>query len=148
MISICPYDETFLKHSFLWLNDSTIKSLTNASTFTKEEQLKWFSSIKDKKDYMIWGVLHNSTPIGACGLKNITNTNAEYWGYIGEKIFWGKGYGEKILELMEKEAIRLSLNNIWLQVVDFNKRAISLYYKTGFKKEKKVNNLIYMRKNI
>lgn len=146
MISICPYNETFLTHSFLWLNDSTINILTNSSLFTKKEQLKWFSSIKNKKDYMIWGVLHNSTPIGACGLKNITKTNAEYWGYIGEKNFWGKGFGGEIIKLMEKEARNLSLNNIWLQVVTSNKRAINLYKKNGFKQEKEVNNLIYMKK--
>jgi len=148
MISICPYDKSFLKHSFIWLNDFTTKSLTNSNTFTKEEQLKWFTSINKKKDYLIWGILHNTLPIGACGLKNITCADAEYWGYIGEKSFLGKGHGWEILHLMEEKAKTLSLDSLWLQVVDFNERAINLYYKNGFKQEKKENNIIYMRKKL
>ncbi len=146
MISICIYDEILLKLSYLWLNNPKIKSLTNSNTFTVEEQLKWFSIIKEKKDYHILGVLNKSIPIGACGLKNITKTDAEYWGYIGEKSFWGKGYGKKIILLMENESKKKFLKSIWLKVNGINERVISLYNKSGFKIEKQEKTLIYMRK--
>ena len=146
MISICIYDEILLKLSYLWLNNPKIKYLTNSNTFTVEEQLKWFSIIKEKKDYHILGVLNKSIPIGACGLKNITKTDAEYWGYIGEKSFWGKGYGKKIILLMENESKKKFLKSIWLKVNGINERVISLYNKSGFKIEKQEKTLIYMRK--
>ena len=90
-IKFVEYNEIFLEKSWEWLNNKEIKYLTCTPDFTKEQQKKWFLSLKDKKDYFIKGVLYNDTPIGVVGLKNITNTNGEYWGYIGEKEYWNKG---------------------------------------------------------
>ena len=90
-IEFVKYNETFLEKSWEWLNDKEIKYLTFTPDFTREQQKEWFLSLKDKKDYFIKGVLYNDIPIGVVGLKNITDINGEYWGYIGEKEYCNKG---------------------------------------------------------
>lgn len=144
-IKFVEYNEIFLEKSWEWLNDKEIKFLTCTSDFTKEQQKKWFLSLKDKKDYFIKGVLYNDTPIGVVGLKNITNTDGEYWGYIGEKEYWNKGIGKELINYISHYGYILNLKEIYLKVIKDNTRAIKLYQKMGFKELLKENDLIYMK---
>jgi RimJ/RimL family protein N-acetyltransferase len=146
MITLCEYNFTFLEKSWDWLNDSEIKEKTNTPNFTKEQQEKWFKGINSKTDYLIWGIKADKKPIGVCGLKNITDNDCEYWGYIGEKDFWGKGIGSQIMNLMIEKAYSLQLKSIWLKVVSDNLQAIGLYNKFRFITESEQNGIIFMRK--
>ena len=145
-IQVVNFDKIFLSHSWEWLNEPELKKLTNTPDFTQEDQLRWYESLKYKNDYLVWGILADSKPIGVCGLKKITQTDCEYWGYIGEKEYWGKGIGKSIMYLLEEEAKKLKLNSIWLQVLQENSRAILLYKKTGYQIDKIERGLIFMRK--
>jgi RimJ/RimL family protein N-acetyltransferase len=147
-VELEEYSEPYLNASWMWLNDPEIKKLTNTPVLTKDSQLRWYESLKEKEDYRIWGISLNNRPIGACGLKKITDNDAEYWGYIGEKEFWGKGIGKVIMNLMEEEAAKLYLSSVWLQVLKVNERAIKLYIKEGYLIEKEDHNLIFMRKGL
>ena len=144
-IKFVEYNETFLKKSWEWLNDPMIKQLTNTPYFTKESQLAWFNSLENKKDYFIRGILFKEIPIGVMGLKNITQIQAEYWGYIGEVDFWGKGIGSVMMNYTIQKARELNLKKIYLTVAASNLRAKKLYEKFNFK-EKEVNEkkLVYM----
>src|SRR2546428_10611273 len=133
-IKLVSYDEVFLDKSWEWLNDSEIKELTDTPNYTKDSQLIWFNSLPFRNDYKIWGVTYNTIPIGVFGIKNITEYDGEYWGYIGEKEYWGKGLGTQIIERMLLIASTdLNLSSIYLFVLEYNKRAIRLYNKLGFK---------------
>ena len=122
-----------------------IKKLTNTPDFTKENQLTWFSSLKSKKDYFIQGILYNNIPVGVMGLKNITQVQAEYWGYIGEIDFWGKGIGSTMMDVAIQKAKELNLEKIYLTVLEDNFRAKNLYKKFNFKeKEGSKDGLVYM----
>lgn len=68
-IKLVNYSKIFLELSWDWLSDPEIRVLTNTPIFTKNEQRKWFDSLKNRKDYIIWGIQVDNTPIGACGLK-------------------------------------------------------------------------------
>ncbi|MFD1068020.1 GNAT family N-acetyltransferase [Oceanobacillus locisalsi] len=64
------------------------------------------------------------------------NRNAECIIDIGEKQYWGRGYGEEGLTLLLDYAFyELNLHRVSLRVFAFNKRAIQLYQKIGFKAE-------------
>jgi RimJ/RimL family protein N-acetyltransferase len=142
-LSFVEYNEIFLEKSWKWLNESEIKKLTLTPTFTKEQQVQFFNSLKERKDYFIKGILFNSEAIGACGLKNIDKQNqtAEFWAYIGEKQLWGKKLGVKILDEMFNQAKLLNLKSITLNVSAENIRAISLYEKIGFVKTSTQNKI-------
>ena len=47
------FDEIALKKSWVWLNDPEIKSLTITPDLEKENQRRWFESLKSRKDYFV-----------------------------------------------------------------------------------------------
>lgn len=145
-IEFVCFDDIFLKYSWAWLNDPEIKLLTNTPDFSKEDQANWYDKIQGECEYLIWGIEADSEKIGVCGLKSFTVVDCEYWGYIGNKSYWGKGIGLQIMKAMEKKAKSLKLNSIWLKVIKDNERAIKLYHKNGFVIEESKNDLIVMRK--
>lgn len=145
---IKKYTEEFLELSWAWLNDEEIKSLTNTPPITREGQKSWFDGLKDRRDYLVWGLEYNGEKIGACGLKNLTGTDCEYWGYIGEKKYWGLGLGRQMMTLMEEQARQRGLHSIWLKVLENNQRALRLYNKTGYVEEGKRDGLLVLRKQI
>lgn len=145
-IELVPYSPLFLDLSWKWLNDPEIYQLTNTSAFSKMHQKNWFNSLVYKKNYKIWGINYDQIPIGACGLKNITVNDCEYWGYIGEKKYWGLGIGTTVLNLLLDYAKSQNKITVWLSVLNHNEKAMNLYSKRGFQVESvEKNNLIKMR---
>ena len=99
-LSFGRYDEQFLEKSWQWLHDPEIKRLTMTPDFTREDQLRWFARLPEMTDYRIWGISCGGQPVGALGLKHILGDRAEYWGYIGERHYWGGGLGEEMMEFI------------------------------------------------
>lgn len=128
------FDEKFLDKSFLWLNDKEVKRLTMSPNITKEEQKKWFDKLNKRNDYLIWGVTYDDMPVGVVGMKQINyqEKTAEYFGYIGEKNFWGYGIGKQMMEFIINNAKKSKLEKLYLYVSSENARAIALYEKYGF----------------
>jgi RimJ/RimL family protein N-acetyltransferase len=133
MPKLVEYNELFLEKSWEWLNDPEIKVLTMTPDFTKEQQVDFYKSLNGRADYWIKGIEEEAVPIGAMGLKHINETMAEYWGYIGEKKFWGRGIGSFLLEEAIKKAKHLGLRQLYLRVDKNNTRAKQLYIKNGFR---------------
>ncbi|MBL5882986.1 GNAT family N-acetyltransferase [Lelliottia aquatilis] len=137
------FDEIYLAKSWGWLNDVEIKKLTNTPDFTQTQQRAFFDSLP-RDDYKVWGMECNDFPIGVVGLKKITSSSAEYFGYIGEKNYWGKGLFTSILDFIRLEAKRLDINLIYLNVCSDNQRAIRAYQREGFIVSTQRDDLIEM----
>ncbi|HGY3366770.1 GNAT family N-acetyltransferase [Citrobacter freundii] len=146
MLKLVEYDESFLVLSWLWLKDPEISALTMTPEFTKEEQLIFFRSLEKRKDYFIRGITYQNEKIGAVGIKNINQDKGEYWGYIGEKKYWGQGLGKEIMEKILSEARLLGLKKLYLQVDSNNQRAINLYKREGFEVSSVDDQLIKMER--
>lgn len=131
-LDFVQYDRTFLEKSWAWLQDPEIKSLTNTPDFTKEQQETFFNSLP-RKDYKIWGLRYNNVEIGVVGLKNITSSTGEYFGYIGDKSCWGLGLFSSIIKFIHCEAEKIGLKSLTLKVGIHNVRAIRAYKREGFK---------------
>lgn len=55
---------------------------------------------------------------------------------IGEREFWGKGYGTDVMRVMLRYAFtEVNLNRVTLNVFEYNPRAIRSYEKAGFRHE-------------
>jgi len=83
------------------------------------------------------GVFRNKV-IGNCGFFRISEINrtADVCIIIGEKDYWGKGYGSDALRLLIKFGFEnRNFNSINLRVFSFNERAIACYEKVGFKRQ-------------
>lgn len=147
-LKLCEFDRTFLEKSWVWLNDPYISFYSATGPITKERQLEWFEGLKKRNDYTIWGVKYQNEPIGACGLKNLIDKEAEYWGYIGEKELYGQGLGYAMLSLVLTKAKDMYLSKVVLKVLLDNQRAIRLYQKCLFEECSRDDHYIYMRKKI
>ena len=145
---LTKFDLLFLDKSEEWLNDPYTKKMTCAIDISHKDRLDWFEKIILRKDYRIWGFEYADKPIGVCGLKNITDIDGEYFGYIGEKEFRGKGLGRTMINQIIDKARNMGLSSIYLKVLHENIPALSLYSKLGFEKYRFDETFIYMKKTI
>ena len=76
--------------------------------------------------------------LGIVGLHTINwfSRHTEFRILIGDKSYWGKGYGAEACQLIVSYAFEaLNMNKVWLGVNADNKRAHDSYLKCGFKTE-------------
>lgn len=134
-------EDTELYHS--WRNDMEVMKSTSPTldTYHLEETKNFVSQIilssDSSKSYIILDK-ESGKPIGVTSLINIDykNRHAECIIDIGEKSYWGKGYGWEGLKLLLDYAfLEMNLHRVSLRVFSFNIRAIKLYEKLGFKHE-------------
>jgi RimJ/RimL family protein N-acetyltransferase len=80
----------------------------------------------------------DAVAIGECGLRgfNWKSRNCELFITIGDKTYWGKGYGADAVRILTRLAFdKLNLHRMWLTVLSTNRRAIRCYEKCGFVSE-------------
>lgn len=122
-----------------WMRDYEVQHfLARIPTpITDEAEEAWFESVAKGTDDYIFAIrtLDDDTLIGNCGLHGIDVKNrlAEFGIVIGEKAYWGRGYGTDAARVILHFAFdELNLNRVELDVYDFNPRAIRSYEKVGF----------------
>ena len=135
-----------------WLNDPEVieNLLRYAPLSIKEEEIwyeKMISSPAEEHYYMI-DVLDASTvkTIGVTHLHDVDwkNRSAEIAICIGEKNYWGNGYGRETMHLMLRHGFNdLNLNRMYLYVFDTNERAKKAYIAAGFVEEGRLRQDIY-----
>jgi RimJ/RimL family protein N-acetyltransferase len=120
-----------------WLNDLevTINLTLYNEIVNMEKEKALLEEISKNHNYSI---IDNETNelIGNCGYVEVDNLNqtGEVGIFIGNKNYWGKGYGSEALTLLLDYGFKaLNLHNIWLRTFSFNKRAIKAYEKVGLK---------------
>ncbi len=108
--------------------------------FSKEETEGWIKMcIAKSNGYEQKAILaEDGRHIGWIDLKNIDrpNRHAELGIAIGEKAYWGKGYGLAAMnEMLSWGFGELNLNKIWLRVEVDNAQAIASYRRIGYIEE-------------
>lgn len=131
-------DEEAIEKFTEWLNDFRITDYTGKSAMliTLEGERKWFEKPKDYAQTFFIVKKEDNKLIGTIGLHEINpiNRTATLGIFIGEKDGRNKGYGTEAIKLILEYSFKyLNLNNIKLDVLEFNPRAIACYKKCGFK---------------
>ncbi|MDP2172875.1 MAG: GNAT family protein [Candidatus Cloacimonadaceae bacterium] len=132
-----------------WVNDLEIGQLMLLSSTVididrERETLKELM----KKD-IVFAIVEKDTNkvIGNCGLHmvNEVHRRACFGIFIGEKTYWNQGIGTEATALILDYGFNImNLNNITLEVVAYNHRAIRCYEKVGFKYIGTRRNYVYM----
>ncbi|UOQ92165.1 GNAT family N-acetyltransferase [Halobacillus shinanisalinarum] len=125
-----------------WRNDPEVMENTspNLDVYTFEETEEFIRSITasyDSKCYMI-ELNDKNTPIDIVSLihTDYENRNAECIIDIGDKDYWGNGFGQEAMQLLLHYSFsEVNLHKVYLKVFSFNYRAIKLYERLGFVKE-------------
>jgi len=96
--------------------------------------------IRKDKNRIVWSIYtKEGVHIGDSGLEHIDlkRNKKAIWGIvIGEKSYWGQGYGADVLRTILKFCFtKLKLNRVELSVYPPNIAGFKLYTKCGFKEE-------------
>jgi len=123
-----------------WLNDFDIVLPLGDEVYSKittQSILKQIENYPGDNYYMFTIMTElDDLPIGRCIVFSIDhlNSSAMVGIFLGDKNNWGKGYAKEAFELLIEYSFRiLNMHSIMLGVFDFNKRAIAMYKKIGFK---------------
>ena len=90
---------------------------------------------KGGRDGTRFAIEANGQFIGQCALFNTNHTaqTCELGITIGDKAYWGQGYGRDALRLLLEYAFRYqNYRKVWLQVHAKNERAVRAYQSCGF----------------
>lgn len=121
-----------------WLNDFETTDYIGRSgaIVTVESEKEYLEEhIRDEANFVIVN-LSNEEIIGTIGLLNINHLQrtAVLGIFIGDKTSRNKGYGTESIKLLLDYGFNyLNLNNIKLDLMEFNERALACYKKCGFK---------------
>jgi RimJ/RimL family protein N-acetyltransferase len=136
-----------------WLNDEEVReniSIYIPLSITQEEE--WFNDMLkhpiEEQPLTIEVLLGEEWRIiGNTSLFRIDqhNRSAEVGIVIGDKQYWGQGYGVDTLRLMLRHGFNhLNLNRIYLRVNEANQRGIRCYEKSGFIMEGKMRQAQFL----
>lgn len=131
-----------------WLNDLEVSVNLNVRPYilTIEKEKELLEKLVKSETDALFGIVDKKSDklIGNCGLMGIEpiNRKAMFGIFIGDKKYWGKGYGEEATNLILDFGFNmLNLHNIFLTVFSFNKRGIRCYEKCGFRHAGKLREL-------
>lgn len=124
-----------------WNRDSEYQQLLDsgpAQLWTPKNMKEWWEKHIDELYGFTIHTLEDDRVIGIVDLGGINWVNRDSWVGIGigERDYWGKGYGTDAMRLIVRFGFeQLNLNRITLNVFGYNQRAIQSYLKCGFKEE-------------
>lgn len=126
--------ETFTE----WLNDfETTDYLGRSGTLTtREGERNYLESNSSPEATFVIVTIKENKMIGTVSLEKINSINrtATLGIFIGDKDYRNKGYGTEAIKLILDYGFNyLNLNNIKLDLMEFNERALKCYEKCGFK---------------
>ena len=152
-IYLRPLEKSDLSGSYLsWVNDPEVTRYMETGTFpTNLEKLEeYYSFMTTSPNYVILAIIDKELDKGK-HIGNITLNNINWihrivnLGFmIGDKDYWGKGYGTEAIELMVKYAFAtLNLHKISVGIYADHIGSIRAFKKAGFIQEAKLEGELY-----
>lgn len=135
-----PLSESEVPLYARWINDPDVRQYLKANTpITEVAERKWVEKSGDSRDAVILVICTASgKPIGVMGIHRIDWVAgvATTGAFIGEKEYWGKGYGgDAKMALLDYAFNALNLRKMCSHVYDFNGRSLAYSKRCGYKVE-------------
>jgi len=125
-----------------WFNDEEVRRYIKGTfPMMEAEEIEWLRELhKKKNEHIVFVIVEakTNTAIGTIGLHRINwkDRRATTGTVIGEKDFWGRGYGSEAKMLLLNYAFNtLNLRKICSIVYGFNKRSQAYNRKCGYRAE-------------
>ncbi|WP_326911264.1 GNAT family N-acetyltransferase [Sedimentibacter sp. MB31-C6] len=142
-IYLSKIEKEDMKYIYKWFSDTEFLKYYDyipPISQSKREVDKIFNDYEKSEESEVFAMklIKSNEIIGIAGYDDIEKENkvATLFIGIGNKNIRGKGYGKESLNLLLTYGFKvIKLHRIQLNVLEFNINAISLYEKTGFKKE-------------
>lgn len=147
---IRPLDTEDLELLYIWFNDSEFTYWLTGSwpmrTLLRREDIERNVYEDDPQRYAIIDIADNSF-IGTIGFHevNVPARSATIYIGLGEKDYWGKGYGyDALRSFIDFLFNSWNLHRLTMKTWNGNKRASSCYQKLGFKLEGTLRDAYYV----
>lgn len=135
---------------FQWFNDAEVtRYMVNGAIPNRPEEMEsFFERMSRSTNDVVFAIVDRATEqhIGNTAIHNIDwiRRLGEFGIIVGEKEYWGKGYGTEATRLLVGFAFdRLNLNRVWLGVNAEHRAAIRAYEKVGFQIEGRLRQEMY-----
>ncbi|MBI9056184.1 MAG: GNAT family N-acetyltransferase [Labilibaculum sp.] len=138
MITLRPLTIENLPSFYNWIRDeeAIFYSLSIFQKMKTDQQIEdWFINTINNKKNSNHGIFVDDVFVGYAGICGISTTNksGEYFIFIGDKDYWGKGVGTEVTKQIVKIGFEeLNLNRIMLTVSVPNKGGVKAYERAGF----------------
>ena len=139
LVRLRAYRKNDIPKAQEFLNDFEVRKLLQPTVpypYTMEDEEKWYEGISAIKDTYTFAIeTLDGIYLGGCGVNSIDwkNRKAEIGIFIGDKDYWGKGYGSDAIQILVKFIFEeMNINKIGLSVYSYNERAKKAYKKCGF----------------
>ena len=136
-IRLRPLTKADLILKVKWYNDPAVrKTLVIDEVFDLAGTEGWFARLADNEsrvDFLVEST--GGVPIGIAGLIDIdpTNKTAQCYCVIGEKSFWGKGFGTEIHSALFQWGFEtFDIEKIWAHIRTNNPAIFRVVEKLGF----------------
>jgi RimJ/RimL family protein N-acetyltransferase len=147
LVRIRAYDKSDLDAVMAWVNDEEVtRNLGGGilsfpvSRIQEEQFLDTNARSGGDPTNKVFAIetLAERKYIGGIDVRGINwiDRQAEVGIAIGDKTYWGKGYGTDAMRVIMRMGFdTMGLNRMWLKVLAFNERGIRCYEKCGFRRE-------------
>jgi RimJ/RimL family protein N-acetyltransferase len=141
-VALGPLSRAHLARFQVWMNDVATQGWAGyparPEPLTDERMAQWYDQAATDQERMFFTIYETGAwrAIGFCVLRDIDprHRTAEFGLTIGDRADRGKGYGTEAVKLLLDLAFTaLGLNNVQLQVYEFNRAGLRSYQKAGFK---------------
>ncbi|MBK8901454.1 MAG: GNAT family N-acetyltransferase [Anaerolineaceae bacterium] len=112
-----------------------------------ESLLAHYDENKNSENEVSFAIEIDKLYVGHCGLHSFDQTNqtCELSVEIGDKGYWGKGYGREIVNLLLQYAFNhRHVNRVWLETHSENERAMRCYRACGFVEEGRLRQHLWL----
>ena len=145
LVRLRAYEKSDLDAVMKWVNDEEVTDLLGGemlvypvSSIAEEKFIEGAAAPSDKQKTFVIETLterkiHRRDFVQR---DRLAKSHASIGIVIGDKSLWGKGYGTDAMRIMMRLAFdKMNLHRLYLDVHDYNSRAIASYEKCGFKRE-------------
>ena len=148
-IYLSPRNNEDIEKFTEWLNDFEITDYIGRSAYivTLEGEKQYLEENLNKNYNFFIITLNEDKLIGTVGLEHYDaiNRTATLGIFIGDKDYRNEGYGTEAIKMVLDYGFNyLNLNNIKLDLMSFNERALKCYTKCGFKEYGRRRNCKYI----
>ncbi|MBC7338495.1 MAG: GNAT family N-acetyltransferase [Firmicutes bacterium] len=131
-----------------WINDREVgRHLMPHFPYSRAQERDWIERVsRSESDRVLIIQTHEGRPIGVMGLHRIDQVHrqAELGIFIGEKEYWGQGYGTDAIRTLLRFAFdAMNFHRIYLRVNADNVRAQRCYEKCGFVREGTLREAVF-----
>lgn len=150
IVNLRPLQKSDIPTLTRWINDPDVREFITA-TFpaTEKKEEEWFNKIGSDDNDIILGIeTKDGFLIGIMGIHNIkwTDRVGTTGAIIGEKEYWGKGYGtDAKMTLLNYAFNTLNLHKICSGVIAFNGRSLQYSLHCGYKIEGRSRKQVFKK---